>query len=447
MKRTIQQLLELGVPLALGFVSQMAISFTDAALVARLGAPELAGTTLALSIFSVVMLLGLGIITAASPKTADSYKSENLKDLRMWYGQGVWLSLIVGLFGTLVLLNTRTLLTAMGQSPEIATIAQDYNTGASTGLIFFLLYVNSRNIMSSVGKPKPLTWIMLAAIPLNVIVGYIAIFGFPGFTGAGVFGAGLSSTIIRSAIIVAATLVLFRSKHFKDLQLFTTFQKPRLSKLTELLKLGLPIGFRILVGEGYLPILAFFIASFGASATASHAIGLRVENLVSVVALGLSTAATTLSAWSRADSDRASLLRLRKAMLIVSIGYVAIVAAVLLSTFPYIQRTIFSVEDERVIALTTGLLPLIIILLAADILGGMYNGFLVGMEDTFIPTIVVTANYWIVGIGVGLALSELTPIGFYGLWIGMVLASLLVAIFNYIRVGWNIRRIGLKVAH
>jgi len=48
-RQTSGKLLALGVPLAIGFVSQMAISFTDAALIARLSAAELAGTTLALS--------------------------------------------------------------------------------------------------------------------------------------------------------------------------------------------------------------------------------------------------------------------------------------------------------------------------------------------------------------------------------------------------------------
>ncbi|WP_273787863.1 hypothetical protein [Bartonella grahamii] len=53
-----KQLLSLGIPLAVGFISQMMISFTDAALVAHLGIQALSGTMLALSMFSFVMLFG-----------------------------------------------------------------------------------------------------------------------------------------------------------------------------------------------------------------------------------------------------------------------------------------------------------------------------------------------------------------------------------------------------
>lgn len=82
------KLLTLGVPLAIGFVAQMAISFTDAALVTHLGTRQLAGTTLALSVFSLVMLLGLGIVTAVSPKLASSFRAGAHDEVRQWYAQG-----------------------------------------------------------------------------------------------------------------------------------------------------------------------------------------------------------------------------------------------------------------------------------------------------------------------------------------------------------------------
>ncbi|WP_370931624.1 hypothetical protein [Bartonella sp. DGB1] len=50
-----KKLLALGIPLAVGFVAQMMIPFTDAALVAHLGVVALSGTMLALSLFLVLL--------------------------------------------------------------------------------------------------------------------------------------------------------------------------------------------------------------------------------------------------------------------------------------------------------------------------------------------------------------------------------------------------------
>ncbi len=152
-----KQLLSLGMPLAVGFISQMMISFTDAALVAHLGVQVLSGTMLALSIFSFVMLFGLGIITAVAPKLAESFRRQDRYALKAWFDQGIWLSLVIGMMSAIILLNTRNILCFLGQDGTIANIAQEYNSGAAIGVVFFYLYVNSRGLLSAIGNPKPLT--------------------------------------------------------------------------------------------------------------------------------------------------------------------------------------------------------------------------------------------------------------------------------------------------
>lgn len=439
MKRTSSQLVALGLPLAIGFISQMAISFTDAALVSHLGAAQLAGTTLALSIFSLVMLMGLGIITAVSPKVAASYRSGDMIGVRAWYVQGTWLSVVIGVIAALVLLNTRGILLLMGQTDQVATIAQRYNNGAAIGVIFFFLYVNIRSVMSAVGSPKPLTWIMISAVPVNFIVGYIAIFGIGEFGGGGVLGAGISSSVVRGCIVIIATIVLLRAPVFAPLGLQAASPRIDFQKIGGLLWVGTPIGVRILASEGFLPVFAFFVAAFGTDATAAHAVGLRIETLVSVFALGFSAAATTLAAWAWADGDWQALRRLKNALLLVSVVYVLAVNIIVATTFGFVQHTLFGVTSPQVTALLWGLLPLLLLSFTFDTVGAMYNGFLVGVQDTFLPTLVVMASYWIFGLGIGILLAHVPSLGFYGLWVGMSVAGLIITMFNVVRAEIHVR--------
>lgn len=435
------QLVALGLPLAIGFISQMAISFTDAALVSRLGPAELAGTTLALSVFSLVMLMGLGIITAVSPKVAASHRSGDMAGVRGWYVQGVWLSVVTGVIAALVLLHTREILLLVGQTDQVATIAQHYNNGAAAGVIFFFLYVNARSVMSAVGAPKPLTWIMISAIPVNFVVGFIAIFGIGGIGGAGVFGAGISSSLVRAAIIIVATVVLLRAQIFAPLGLRAASLRIDFRQIMGLLQVGIPIGVRIMAGEGFLPVIAFFIAGFGTNATAAHAVGLRVDTLVSVFALGFSAAATTLAAWAWADADWQALRRLKNALLLVSVIYVVALDIIVATTFGFIQHTVFGITSPQVTALLWTLLPLLLLSFSFGTIGAMYNGFLVGVQDTYLPTLVVVMSYWIFGLGFGLLLAHIASLGFYGLWVGMSSASLLITVFNFMRAGTHVRRL------
>ncbi len=442
-RQTLRQLLSLGVPLAVGFISQMAISFIDAALVTRVGVAELAGATLALSVFSFVMLIGLGIVTAVSPKIAESYRREEFDEVRRWHIQGVWLSIVVGLIGAGILLTTGWILRAIGQTEQLAAIAQRYNEGAAAGMIFFFLYINARGFMSAVGKPKILTWIMVSAIPLNFIIGYLFIFGIGRIPGLGVLGAGISSSVMRALIIVAIVVVVTRMQSFRALALLSGPRRISWRAIRELLKVGTPIGLRILVGEGFLPLLAFFVAGYGPNAVAAHAVGLRLEALISVFALGFSSAATTLSAWRRAEEDKRALAHLRSALLVVVLAYIGLTTLIVAGIYGFVEHAIFSINSQSVINLLNGLLPLIILAFAFDAMGSIYNGFLVGMLDTSVPTIVVTVSYWVFGVGTGFGLAKFWHLGLYGFWAGMVISSGVVAIFNYWRAGADIR--GLRV--
>ncbi|WNI18663.1 MATE family efflux transporter [Actinacidiphila sp. ITFR-21] len=431
------KVLPLGLPLAIGFVAQLAISFTDAALVTRLGARELAGVTLALSVFSMTMLFGLGIVTAATPKLAAAHRSRDTGAVRTWYVQGAWLAVLVGLLGTAVLWQTRDILTLLGQSPSSARIAQRYNTGAAVGLPFFLLYVNARGLLTGVGRPKPVTWVMLAAVPVNLGLGCLLTFGAGPVPGLGVFGAGLASTLVRALVVVAVTAVLLGGG-FRELALRGARLVPRPAMLLDLARVGVWIGARILLGEGFLPVLAFFVARFGADATTAHAIGLRLESLVVVFALGFSGAATTVAAWARADGDWRALRDLRSSLLLIGLVYSLGLSAVILASSGFTGRVVFGLHEPKAEGMLHKLVFLVVAYFVVDTLITMSMGYLVGLSDTRLPTLVVAAGYWVVGLGTGVLLSELTPLDFYGLWLGVITGGCVIAVFVFARTGQHI---------
>ncbi|MEU3415592.1 MATE family efflux transporter [Streptomyces sp. NPDC006658] len=433
----VRRILPLGLPLAVGFVAQLAISFTDAALVSRLGPDELAGVTLALSIFSATMLFGLGIVTAVTPRLAAGYRAADTGAVRAWFVQGAWLAVLVGILGIAVLLNTGNILTLIGQSPRTADIAQDYNEGAAVGLPLFLLYVDARCLLTGIGRPRPATWVMLAAVPLNLALGYALTFGAGPIPDLGVFGAGLASTLVRAFIVLAVTALLLTGR-LRELGLRSAPLAPRLPLLGELLRVGSWIGVRILLGEGFLPVLAFFVGRFGADATAAHAIGLRLETLVVVFALGFSGAATTVAAWAREDGDWRALRDLRSALLTIGVGYSAGLSVVILASSGFITRVLFGLHDPRAESLVHELLPLVIAYFVVDTFITMSMGYLVGLSDTRTPTIVVGVGYWIIGLGTGVLLSELTPLGFYGLWLGVIIGGCGIGVFVFARTGWHV---------
>ncbi|MFD7923865.1 MATE family efflux transporter [Streptomyces sp. NPDC059740] len=437
----VRRVLPLGIPLAVGFIAQLAISFVDAALVARLGARELAGVTLGLSLFSLVMLFGLGVVTAVTPRVAVAHQAGEPVALRGWYTQGNWLALGVGLLGVCVLLNTRHLLELIGQNPHLASVAQEYNCAAAPGLPLFLLYVNARCLLTGVGKPKPATWAMLVAVPVDLVLGYALIFGAGALPRLGVAGAGMAGAAVRLLVLVLVTAQIRYGRGFRQLRLRAEPAGPRLVAQRELLGAGAWIGVRIVLGEAFVPVLAFFVAPYGVAATAAHTVGLRLESLITVFALGLSSAATTVAAWAREDSNWRALSDLRSALLRIGTVYAVGLSALVAVGYGFVVQTLFGVKDPESVVAAHQLLPYVVAFILVDTLVTLPMGYLVGLSDTRVPALVVAAGYWVLGLGLGTTLARFTGLGFRGLWLGVILGAAAVALFCFARLARHITAI------
>jgi len=70
----------------------------------------------------------------------------------------------------------------------------------------------------------------------------------------------------------------------------------------------------------------------------------------------------------------------------------------------------------------------------------MFNGFLVGMLDTKLPTLVVAISFWVVGLGLGVFLAG-AGAGFIGFWVGITAAGFIVTVFNIYRASTHMSRI------
>ncbi|EJF83113.1 MATE family efflux transporter [Candidatus Bartonella washoeensis] len=173
---------------------------------------------------------------------------------------------------------------------------------------------------------------------------------------------------------------------------------------------------------------------------AAHAIGMRLDMLISVVALGISSAAATIAAWYSADRNNMALKQLRMSVTVFAVAYVLFLSVVVYLSYEFILTTIFDISSDRVVVFSWELLPFVLLSFAFGTLGAMLNGILVGLLDTFWPTLVVATSYWGVGLLGGALIAHFFEYGFIGYWLGMIGASLIVSIFNYMRVSYLIKR-------
>ncbi|WP_024666159.1 MATE family efflux transporter [Pseudomonas syringae] len=421
-------LLILGFPIAATMIAQTLMSLTDLMLVSRLGEKQVAGVSLGIAVYSFGMLFGLGVITAVTPMIAKAYGRKDFNAVSNYTRQGLWVAALVAMPGVIALILTRSILLFLNVEAETANIASDYCVGALMGLPAFLIYVNLRCFLSAIGRPKTTTWIMFLAVPVNYIIGHVLIFGVMDAEGLGITGAGLASSVTRLAILATVIATLKYGADFKCFSLFENVMNVKPVVVKKIVLLGLPVGLRILLAEGMLPIIALLISTLGTIDLVAHMVAVRLSGVSAVIALGFSSAASTRVAWQVAANNQNGVRVTGYVASALAFGVSALLAMLLIFFPTELVMLLFDIDDAEVLALTSHLLKVVAAYQILNAIQTAVVGSLLGVSDTKIPTCLVLIGNWLVGLASAYGLVVLFEATVTAVWGGLVLGQVFVVV-------------------
>jgi MATE family multidrug resistance protein len=403
--------------------AQLAISAVETSIVARLGVETLAGVTLALSLYLLLFLFALGVVTAVTPIVARAHGRGDSEDLRLSGQQGFWVGLTFSLPFMVLLLACASLADpAVGPGIE-ADSAAFYLAGAAWGLPAWVSYVWVRCLAIATGRVRITTAIMLASIPVHAGLTWFLVFGGFGLPGFGVLGAGAaySLTAFGALALLAALLCVSPQGHFASM-----LRRPFVldgGRYRAIVRLGVPFACRILLREGVLPVAAFAIAPFGAAAIAAHAVAARIVGLTGVFSFGFSDAANMRVSYALGEAapDRARRAGWIAIQLATLVG--ALVAGALIAAPLGVAGWLLGDGDPAGVAAAAALLPVAAWLQFLEAVQSAAGGALNGLRDAKGPLLISILGAWIVGMPAGLLLSRLTEASVDGMWWGLVVGG------------------------
>jgi MATE family multidrug resistance protein len=421
--REARALTGISVAVTITMFAQLAISAVETLIVARLGVETLAGVTLALSLYFLLFLFALGVVTAVTPIVAGAAGRGDSEDLRLSGQQGFWVGLTFSLPFMLILLACAGLAdSAIGPGVE-ADSAACYLAGAAWGLPAWVSYVAVRCLAIATGRVRITTVIMLTSIPVHAGLTWCLVFGGLGLPAFGVVGAGAaySLTAFGALALLAALLWLSPQGNFGSV-----FRPPFVldrKRYRAIIRLGMPFACRILLREGVLPIAAFAIAPFGAAAIAAHAVAARIVELTGVFSFGFSDAANMRVSYAmgRAAPERARHAGWIAIQLATMAG--ALVAGALIAVPLSVAGWVLGDADPAGVLAAAALLPVAACLQFLEAVQSAAGGALSGLRDAKGPLLISILGSWIIGMPAGLLLSRLTQVPVNGLWCGLVVGG------------------------
>ncbi|MDE2375627.1 MAG: MATE family efflux transporter [Bradyrhizobium sp.] len=410
-------------------LGQIAMMTTDLALIGRLGEDSVAAAALAHTVYFISFTFGLGLVAAVSPLAAQAFGAGDARRLRRSLRVGLWVALLISLPMMASPLYGEQILLALGQAQRSAALAQHYLFGLAWGIAPALGFVALRGLMGAVNRPQPALWITFAAIPANALLVYVLIHGLFGLPELGLLGAGLATTLVNFATFVAALGIVALRKPFADYQPLARLWRIDWPLMRELVGIGAPISFSLLMEYGLFSSAALLMGLIGTTALAAHQVALQVTAVLFMVPLGIGMAATVRVGHAFGRNEPAAVRRAGLVAALLGIGMVsALTLAVVLGRHA-LGRAFFGSGEpaEATVELTATLLLVGATFFVADGLQTIMGGALRGLNDTRMTLLFAAIGYWIVGFPSAWWLAFDAQLGAVGVWIGLALGTFVYA--------------------
>ncbi|MFW2588131.1 MATE family efflux transporter [Sagittula sp. SSi028] len=413
--------LRLGLPLVGGHLAQLGIGITDTVIVGWYGIPELAALVLATSVFFTLFLFGSGFAWAILPMIATYAAREDETGIRRATRMAVWWSILYFALVMPVLWFSEAVLLALGQTPEIAEMAQTYLRIAGWGMLPALGVMVMKNYLAGLELTRVALWVTVFAAVVNGGLNYVLVFGKLGLPEMGIAGAALASLFVQALSFLLITLYALR--RLPEHTLFARFYKPDWEMFRQVFSLGLPIGLTTLAEVALFAGASVLMGWLGTVPLAAHGVALQIASATFVVQLGLSNAATVRAgnALGRGDLDHL----LRGARVVTGLStFIAGLSILLFLTLPEPLISLFVAPSEpqraAVIAVGTQLMAMAALFQLVDALQVNYLGMLRGLHDTNVPMWLAALSYWGVGMPSALVFGFVLDWGAVGVWMGLV---------------------------
>lgn len=429
--------LSLGWPLILTNLAQIAIGTTDTLMMGWLGPDDLAAGALGANLFFAVLILGMGLGLATAPLLAQTLgrARHSVRESRRITRQGLWLTAAYTLPCWALLWQAEAILRLLGQEPVLARGAAEYVHMLQWSLLPALWVIVLRSFIAALERPRAGMVITWAAVVLHVGSNWLLMFGHWGAPRLGVAGAGISSTLSFSFMVLALVAFLYWDRRFRRFHILGHWWRPDWATFRELVRVGAPMaaamGFEI---TGF-NCAAFLMGLISAAAVAAHAIALQVASVTFMVPLGLAQAATVRVGLAVGGGDREGVRRAGWSALALGVGFMTVMAALLILAPEAIVALFLDparADNVAVSRLAAGFLVIAGMFQIVDGAQVVGAGCLRGLKDTRVPMLFAGFGYWLIAIPLGAALAFWAGLAGRGVWIALavglgIVASLMVA--------------------
>ncbi|TSA46164.1 MAG: MATE family efflux transporter [Deltaproteobacteria bacterium] len=407
---------EIAVPASVGFFFNTLFNAVDTWWGGQISTQALAALSLSFPVFFIIIAVGSGLASGTTALIGTALGKGNHEEAETFSAQGISFGILVSIVLTAVgLAGSRTLFAFLGASGEYLRICLAYMNVIFAGSLFFIVNHMFSAILNALGDTKSFRNFLIAGCLLNVLLDPWFIYGGFGVPPMSFAGIALATVLIQAMGCLYLCLRVRRTMLGTACSLSSL--RPRLAAFREIARQGVPAAANFFtIGLGIF-VITYFVSGFGKEAVAAFGAAMRIEQIILLPTIGLSTATLAIVAqnsgarlFDRMDETVRTALRYG--------GIIMLCGTVALFLFAGPLMTIFT-ADPAVIAVGRSYLKISAFILYAYVVLSVNVAALQGIRK---PMFALWIGLWrqiVAPAAVFWILTRLLDFGLTGVWWGI----------------------------
>ena len=430
-------LLILALPLITSGIIETSIGFFSNVFLAHLSTASLAAGALVNWVFTTLMVIIWGTLSAITTLVARYYGAKNNAQISSVFYAGLLLALVLMLPAMLLLWNLAPVFLFFGQNAKIVKLAQPYLHGLSWAIIPDFIITVLLQFVAGLGRTKTNLVFSVLFVPISIFFNYSLMFGKFALPTLGIAGIGWGAAISFWIISTGFSLYFCLNKSYRIYWQFPGLQNIKLA-LKEILQVGLPLGLTYCVEVGFFLAMSILMGRISPDALAANQLTLQFFWLFSIVTFALAQGITIRVGHSVGRNDQKAVHYATYIGIFYASAFM-LLTAILYWVFPEklisIDFDLHDAKNEVIIHLAKQLLALAALVQLFEAPRFALFGALRGLKDTRFTLFTSILIFWIIALPLGYIA---VPYGFaaYGIWWATILAEI-IGIFLLI---WQYRR-------
>lgn len=413
-----RQLLLFAIPFMLSNALQVFYSTVDMIIVGEfVGTAGLSAVSQSSQILNFATMVCLGFSNAGQVLIAQALGAKKRKEMNDIMGTLFCLIMIIAVGFSVVMISLSVPILKLINIPdESFDMGWDYLVICAAGMIFTAGYNMVSAVLRGMGDAKrPFLFIGIASV-INIVLDIL----FTGILGWGVAGAAWATIIGQGASFIFSVIYLYK----KRASFGFDFKREsfRLSKRysSMILKLGTPMA----IQSGFINLSMLFVNAMindvGLVASATFGVGVRIDDIVNKICMGIQYAAMPMIS----QNDGAGNRKRMKEVVYYAWIYSFILTAIFMLLYVFLGTELFMLfsDDPAVHNMSGTFIKAILWMFPAFALMRGSGAFISGIGNARLSMVLAMLDGVVLRIGLSWLFGIVFDLGFFGFVLGYALA-------------------------